>query len=520
MDRTLSKWVPARDLTARASFTLLLLLLLIAGAVSVLNAISKPVWHDEVFTAALCRLPSLAEILASLRNSADSNPVGYHVITRFLKQLVADEHLGIRLPSILGLLTIICCVYFILAKRVTRLSALLGAAFLLCTPLAEYGFEARPYAFTVGCIAAAILVWQRVEEHSFYPLLLAMALAAALSTHYYAVLVWPVFGAAELLVLLRRRRLRWGVWAAFLAGLLPLAMSWKILSDFRDTMGPNFWARPSLSQLVSTHDWLFLVGGHWGWTFTAGVTIVLAGWMLEKAGLVAWPQQEVAEPRPVPEEECIFALLLLWLPVVGIAVTMITHGGFTARYMIAATMGGALVLGLLADKLPPLFRSLLLLLFLMNYGLSSVEVLKSAATGKLHDRRAAAEQRSVHLISKHSDLGLPVVNSSLFTYLERAFYTPPQTAGRLYGLVDPVMALKFDGTDTIDRALIALSRSFPLQLAEYDAFTAQHREFLLIVGGAGRFEWLGDRILHDGHTLTLLSMEGSTRIYKVTQKPK
>ncbi len=520
MDRTLSKWVPDRDLTARASFTLLLLLLLVVGVVSVLNAISKPVWHDEIFTAALCRLPSNAEILDALRNAADSNPIGYHVMTRFVKQLVADEHLGLRLPSIFGLLTSICCVYFLLAKRVSRLSALFGAAFLLCTPLAEYGFEARPYSFTVGCIAVAILVWQRVEERPFYPLLLAMALAAALSTHYYAVLIWPIFGAAESLVLLRRRRLRWGVWAAFVAGLIPLALSWKILSAFKETMGPHFWARPSLTQLISTHDWLFLVGGHWGWTFTAGLTILLTGWMLEKAGVVAWPKQQVAELSPVPEEESVFALLLLWLPVVGLAVTILTHGGFTARYMIAATLGGALVLGLLADKLPPLFRSLLLLLFLMNYGLSSVEVLKSAATGKLLDRRAAAEQRAAYLLSKHSNLGLPVVNSSLFTYLERTFYTPPQAPARLYGLIDPVMALKFDGTDTIDRALTALGRSFPLQLVDYDVFTAQHSEFLLIVGGAGHFEWLGERILHDGHTLTLLSMEGSTRIYKVTLKSK
>ena len=106
-------------------------------------------------------------------------------------QLVSDDHLGYRLPSILGLLLTVSCVYFTLSKRLTRLSALVGATFLLCTELAVYSYEARPYALMIGCISAAILAWQRIDDSRLYSAVLAVSLAAALSLHYYASLFGP-----------------------------------------------------------------------------------------------------------------------------------------------------------------------------------------------------------------------------------------------------------------------------------------------------------------------------------------
>jgi hypothetical protein len=90
----------------RRGIAVLLLILLAAGLCSALHAVAKPFWYDEICTVILCRLPSAPEIWKALDNAADTNPPVFYLAARLSRQLVSDEHLGYRFPSIVGLLVL------------------------------------------------------------------------------------------------------------------------------------------------------------------------------------------------------------------------------------------------------------------------------------------------------------------------------------------------------------------------------------------------------------------------------
>ncbi len=86
-------------------------------------------------------------------------------------------------------------------------------------------------------------------------LMLAAALAAAVSLHYHSIQVWLAFIVAELSVWLSTRRLRPGVRTALSAGAAPLFFFANLLLKLRQYYGQNFWARPGVSQVFSVSRW-------------------------------------------------------------------------------------------------------------------------------------------------------------------------------------------------------------------------------------------------------------------------
>jgi hypothetical protein len=462
-------------------------------------------------------LPSASAVWKALGNAADSNPPFFYLILRWTRHLVPDDHLGYRLPSILGLLGTISCIYVILSRRVDQLSAFVGATFVLCTPLASFAYEARPYALMLGCISVATLAWQRADDSKLYFLLLTLALAAAVSVHYYAVLVWPAFVIGEASVWVFKRRFRIGTWVALVVSTLPLLFFAKLLFNLRQYYGQHFWAHISVGQLFLVHDWLFNVGGYWGWTFAVGITAIFLYLGIAETELLVWSGQRQPKESVLPIEEQVLILMLLWLPIIAFVAATVSHGGMKDRYMLPTVLGGALAVGYLTSKVPTLLRTLLLVLLLMTYGLSSVGVVKSALQGSLLEPRAAATSQVRDIVAEYSESGLPIVISSGFRYLPMAYYAPAGATRKLYAVADPRAAVTFTGTDTIDLALLVHRRYFPLQVEEYGNFVSSHREFFLVSEG-GDFDWLPARLSHDGHTVRLLSA-GTTTVYKVTLSP-
>jgi hypothetical protein len=435
------------------------------------------------------------------------------------RRLVLDDHLGYRLPSILGLLGTVFCIYVILSKRINHLSALLGATFVLCTQLADYAYEARPYALVIGCISGAILAWQRIDDSRLYSVIVALTLAAAVSLHYYAILVWPAFLMGETSVWIFQRRFRIGAWTALVAGALPLLFFAPLLLKLRQYYGQNFWAKPSIKEAFLAHDWLFTFGGHWGVLFAAGVTVIVLYVSITRTGQSDGSGNRQVEVGAFPIEEQALTLMLLWLPVIAVAAAKVSHGGMTERYMLPTVLGGALALGYVIDKMPSAGRLLLLILLLINYAFSSVSVARNLIKGSLLETRTAAT-REVAMVGQLAESALPIVISDELRYLPMAYYTPADSNGRLYAIADPQAAVMSadSKSDSVDLALLVLRLYFPLQVEDYIGFVSRHREFLLVLGG-GRFDWWPARLAHDGYTLRLLSAEGGTKVYKVTVTP-
>jgi 4-amino-4-deoxy-L-arabinose transferase-like glycosyltransferase len=504
----------ARPLNQRIANLVLLIILAIVGAWSVFHAIIKPFWFDEMCTLIVSRSGSLAQMWDALKAAADSNPPVYYALTRLAHGVIPDEHIAYRLPSIVGLILVIASLYVGLSSKVDRWSALVGATFVICTPLASYSYEARPYALMLGTVSIAIAAWLHAEKSRVYPFMLAMALGLAVSLHYWAMLVWAPFGLAEAAFFLVHRRLRIRVWLALAAGAIPLLLWRPLMTSLRQYYSDNFWARPSLMQVFESHNWLFKVAGYWGWWMAMAVTIAFVVWMLQ--GRAGQRQTETAGfPLPLAIEDGVLAISMLWLPIFAVAAARITHGGMDERYMQPAILGGALIIGFLSSKAPAWVRPVLLTLMIASYTLASVrDVQTVVTTGSLYSRRTAAAHAMDGALGRSADL--PLVISSGLQYLPMAYYHSADQNRRIYALTDPPAAVKFASSDSVDLGLLILRRYYSMHVEDYPTFATKHREFLLF--SSGLFDWWPARLLSDGQTLTLLSEDRNGRLYKVVLK--
>ena len=504
------------EIGPRRGNAVLVLILIAVGIFSMIGAYANPFWYDEIITVILCRLPSASAIWKALDNAADANPPLFYLIVRMGRHVIQDDHLGYRLPSILGLLGAVVCIYAILSRRVDRLSALVGAAFVLCTSLADYAFQARPYALMVGCISYAILAWQRIDDSKLYSFVLCITLAIALSVHYYAILVWPAFVLAEASLWVCQRRFRASTWIALVFGGAPLLVFAHLLIHFRQYYGHNYWARPGLTQIFTASSDLFNVLQYWGSSFTIGAIAILVCWSFGKTEKASPSEPRASSALPIPIEERILTVVLLLLPLVAIAVAKAGRGGMTTRYMMPTVLGGALAVGYLTSKAANAVKALLLVLMLLNYALSSIAVTKYVVRGSLLEKRAAAAREGKEILAEYHQPGVPIVISSGLQYLPMVFYTPPDKSDRLYFLADPEAAVTYAKTDTVDLTLLVLRQYFPLQVEDYHDFVLKYREFILVSGGVGRWDWWPLRLSHDGNVLTLLSVNGTARVYRVS----
>lgn len=495
---------------------ILTLLLAAAGLTSVFRSIVKPFWFDELCTVIVSDLPTVGDVQAALDNVADASPLGYVLAVRVANHLVPDNHLGHRLPSVLGVVTAIACMYFFLSRRVSRLAALAGAAFLLCTLLPVYAPEARPYGLLLGCISAAMLAWQRADDGWGARIALALTFTAAGAVHYYAVLVWPAFYVAEATVWLTTRRFRGWVWGAFLTGFIPFAIFAGRAANAKRYYGQTFWARATPARIFSAQDSLFGGNDHWGLTIVTGLTLTLAVvWLAGRAG---WTPTVLPrrERWSIPAQDVALTLMLLLLPVTSVALALVMNGAMIARYMLATVLGGALAAGFLADQAPGLARAMLLGLFCANYAFSFSGELKTALSSSLLGQRTAQTRRMEALTELAPEPDLPVVVACGLDYLPLMYYTPASERRRLFTLIDREAAVRLTGSDSSDLALLALRKYAPVQLEDYAGFLARNREFLLVTWSGETYDWTKPRLLGEGHSLRLLKSVGTFNVYRVT----
>jgi hypothetical protein len=500
----------------RAANTLLAMILVGVGIRSILSAYEKPLWFDEILTIVMCRLPSASKLWQALDSGADTNPPLFYLIAGCAHRFVQDDHVAYRLPSVLGLLVTIVSIYLFLSRRIDRLSALVGATFLLCTQLVFYSTEARPYGLMIGFVSVAILAWQRTDGSQFYPLLLCIALTIALSLHYYAILVWPALALAEATVYLYRRRLRIGVLIALVVATVPMIVFAPLLVHLSQYYGRNFWSRPSVGQIYSAPGNLYNFLNYWVWCLTIGIIVVLICSSLGKTETFDSLRRREEDEPVLPIEECVLIAVCLLLPVIAVLAAKVSGGGMTYRYMLPMVLGASLALGFLASRASQRVRALLLTLILVNYGLSSLSVMKKALTGSLLARRTAIANEDKAIIADYQKFVLPIVIAPGSNYLPMVYYLPADQRVALYALADPNAAMTFFGSDSVDLALLALRPYFPLQVERYDRFASSNREFILVSMQGTRRDWWPTRLLRDGDTLNLISADKSMHAYKVT----
>ena len=187
------------------------------AAVTVVLTYIKLFWFDELITLYIAKLNSIRAVWKALEAGTDPNPPLTHVLVMVSTRLLGTGPLAVRLPAILGGLLGLVCLWAFLRKRLPPLYAAVGVGFFLCTAAYDYSYEARSYALTLGFAMLALLSWQRAAtepRREKWLLLLALALAAGISSNYFAVLAFFPIAAGELVRSVERRRIDLPIWGA------------------------------------------------------------------------------------------------------------------------------------------------------------------------------------------------------------------------------------------------------------------------------------------------------------------
>ena len=480
------------------------LLALYAGARAVVASISKPLWFDEILTVAVARQPTLGLMWRALRGGVDMQPPLFYLIERAAAK-VPNAQIGFRLPSVLGLVCILLCLFLFVRRRTSGINALPAAAVAILTTLyIPYAIEARPYTLAVACVAVALVAYQRASSFRWV-VLMALALALGDSLHYYVVFAIVPFVAAEAAFFWRTSKLRPAVWAALVVGGVPFAASWPLLARVKATYGPGFWAQPKLLTLRDFYGDFLNVSFPWG----LAAAIVCALVMVVPFASGHWPllnlwagesTSELSGDSPFHEAVLIFSLLAT--PLIVFIAVEIAQGAYTDRYALFGGLGVPLAVGLI---LPRLGRTTLLLCCsLLACAIAMQEASFFSAPHPLWRLSPpAAFAESVLAASGHPDL--PVVIQNAHEYLQLAYYAPEPFARRLVWLADDAAALRYAKNDSNEKGLPRLATCFPLKVYDFQKFSQTHSAFLFYSMQGGSENWLPDELIRYGYKLRVLA---------------
>jgi hypothetical protein len=223
----------------RASAVIAAAAVALSLAARVYLLLSRPLWHDERYTAWISRR-SPAEIVEALR--LDSGPPAFYLLEKLSGAAAAPASRGwaLRGVSFAAALLLIAAIGASLRGRERALGVSLAACFAL---LNLYAAEARPYALLALLAFCVFRLSQSGRETPARLFLLAAAGAAALYTHYLA--LFAVAAAAGAALYAKRPRS-----AAACAVALPLFAPWMpvLLAQPREAMA---WLREPLGATLA-----------------------------------------------------------------------------------------------------------------------------------------------------------------------------------------------------------------------------------------------------------------------------
>jgi mannosyltransferase len=331
----------------------------LAFFLALVGAWLRPVWHDELYTLSLARLP-LGELFSAL--VVDSGPPLHYLLCHLLFVLVGWPEgsfvgtLMVRMPSVLAfaILPLVASRVFPIGSRALPWAGVLTITWL---PLLYFGTEARSYALLALVNAVA---WIRGPEwiERGGPRIVAFGVAAACLPflHYMGVASFVALPALALFVPSQRRRalavtlataaLPALIWSPIMLGSPSASMGW-----LDTTAGPGRPGWSTLSVLAPAGPFPALFESS---ERPVAAWISLASLVLLVAGAVVGAR--VLGKRLAGESEQVAALIRLGIglsPAVGLALAGLAgvplyFAGRTESmvWTLGATMAAVAMLGL------------------------------------------------------------------------------------------------------------------------------------------------------------------------------
>lgn len=349
----------------------------------------KLLWLDELITVHLAQLGSMHALWQALASGADPNPVLTYVLVHWSMIIFGHHEFAYRLPAMVGYWIGLLCLFVFLRQRLGGSWAIFGCLASMSMAAFDYSFESRSYAIVYGFAMLALLSWSIVAKPDVDPRArrlglagMIVALAAGISTNYFAVLAFFPPAVGEVVGTITRFRTRqnnqessshrggpplWNsvdlpVWLALVVSAAPLMVYLPLIKHSIAEFAPYAWNKVSLSQAVDSYtEMVEIILYPMLALAAAGIAVWIARRWLVPAEYNAAPgwvaavfAPRVAEPAILPHEAAAILALAAY-PFWGYLVASIRGGMMSPRFVIPVCLGFAIAGAVIAQYL---FREL------------------------------------------------------------------------------------------------------------------------------------------------------------------
>jgi hypothetical protein len=468
-------------------------------------------WFDELFTWYPARLPTVSNVLSFYRDGIDAHTPTAALVLRGAMTIFGDHHATNRLPFALGYLLMCVCIYRFVSRHCPAVYAIAAMIFPTLTGVVYYATEIRGYGIELGMTGLALVCWQEAaagRHRAFAIFGLFFSLAAAISCHYYAALLWVPFGLAELTRFLIRRRPDVPMYLALFFSPFPLLIFLPAMRASQKAYGAGIWARPHLGQIVDSYREILTL------SFAPMFLCVVLWILLTRFRTAVKPERTyIATPA-----ERVLVGSLAMLPAIGVPLSFLA-GIFVWRYVLPAVAGLSVFLMLGVCRVLKgdlLAGSLLVVSFFGWFGYKNVTTirLQAAENGGLRTPIAEPLERADWARElKGSTLPIAVVPAVFFLKLQH--YAPEPVRSRVIYPFSEKLALKYEGIYTGETNLLQLARRVPINIADYQTFVRDNKRFLLCAETTNP-TWLIEKLLDDGARLELRKRVQTYFVFEVT----
>jgi hypothetical protein len=352
---------------------------------------------------------------------------------------------------------------------------------------------------------SALLCWRAAssDPRLWACIGLAVSLGAAVSSHYYAVLLFVPVGIGELVRTFERRRIDWMVWAGILAGAAPL-LAWSgLMKAVRSTYGRTFWSPVDGYDYLGTYLILLLPSAIPFFAAIAGMMLLLK---------ISKTRNLDRGAQAVPRAEMAAMIAAALLPFVAVTLSMLTTKAYVYRYALPTALGLASFWALEQEKwtrmcIPAAAGTCVILLA------SLVWFHLGPTLGGQWTKRGEPDVEHYRWI-ENTNLppGVPIVVSPPVLFPVHAQYLTRDLARRLVYPASPDLALTYRSSDSPDRNLIRLSSWSGLAVENYNDFRRRHPQFAVLHRDQDRFEWIVHKLRQEGSALIPIAERRGWRI--------
>ncbi len=483
---------------------------LLLPAILLFTAISILAWghyklldQDERFVLQTGSVPTVRALVDVQRRSPISlDPLFYHLLSHAAVKIFGNAAFAIRLPSVAGYLLMQVCLFGVGRIVGGARAGLIAAIVPACTATLYYGVEARPYGVLLGLSAAMLLSWMQAARinrgRAPWLLLLAVSLALALNTHYFAVLLLLPLCGAEMARTLRRQRVDGPMLLSLAAGAAGVATTLpfqRAAGEFR----LHYYNAGAVGLHAITQSYRTLVINYTDYSMRVQHACMILLALLAMLLLLALWRALQPPSATIAREAEVYLLLLASLPFAGFLVARFVTHSIEVRYVLPAIVAIAVLVPLALQ--PQRWSGRTFGAFV------AVSLLVCATAGgeRVREERARTGIRLAALtlpaaVRDHllATPGARLYVQNLGDFEENTPYlADPAIRDRVTLLYSAQEELRWLHHDTAALTATHLQRFAHVPVLRYEELRRLPGEQLILVRYGGGWNWIGDALQQD-----------------------